>query len=97
MFSTVFYSKTIGKQKKLSHYVNPDDSRSETWHNAFSYIVDRNCKVSLETYFAFLNLKTRRPTKVVDLTVLVFANEFLQRKTRFRYMLPNYPQRGTRL
>ena len=69
MFSTVFYSKTIGKQKKLSHYVNPDDSRSGTWHNAFSYIVDRNCKVSLETYFAFLNLKTRRPTKVVDLTV----------------------------
>ena len=68
MFSIVFYSKTIGKQKKLSHYVNPDDSRSETWHNAFSYIVDRNCKVSLETYFAFLNLKTRRPTKVVDLT-----------------------------
>ena len=71
-FSIVFYSKTIGKQKKLSHYVNPDDSRSGTWHNAFSYIVDRNCKVSLETYFAFLNLKTRRPTKVVDLTECLF-------------------------
>ena len=58
MFSIVFYSKTIGKQKKLSHYVNPDDSRSDTWHKAFSYRVDSNPKRSLETYFK--NFKVTR-------------------------------------
>ena len=68
MFSIVFYSKTIGKQKKLSEWVNPERSRAEIWYKAFSYSVDSNCKRFLETYFVFLNLITRAPTEVVDLT-----------------------------
>ena len=68
MFSIVFYSKTIGKQKKLSEWVSPDTSRAEIWHKAFSYSIDSNCRLSLETYFVFLNPITRAPTKVVDLT-----------------------------
>ena len=58
MFFIVFYSKTIAKQKKLSHYVNPDVSRPETWHKAFSYRVDSNPISSLETYFK--NFKVTR-------------------------------------
>ena len=38
--------------------MNPDDSRSETWHKAFSYRVDTNPKRSLETYFK--NFKVTR-------------------------------------
>ena len=51
LFSIVFYSKTIGKQKKLSEWVSPERSRAEIWHKAFLYSVDSNCKRFLETYF----------------------------------------------
>ena len=51
LFSIVFYSKTIGKQKKLSEWVSPERSRSEFWHKASSDSVDSNCKCFLETYF----------------------------------------------
>ena len=69
MFSIVFYSETIGKQKKLSEWVNPERSRAEIWYKAFSYSVDSNCKRSLVTYFVLLNHITKAPTEVVDLTV----------------------------
>ena len=68
LFSIVFYSKTIGKQKKLSEWVSPERSRSEFWHKAFSDSVDSNCKRFLETYFVSLNPITRLPREVVDLT-----------------------------
>ena len=51
LFSIVFYSKTIGKQRKLSEWVSPERSRAEFWHKAFLYSVDSNCKRFLETYF----------------------------------------------
>ena len=70
LFSIVFYSKTIGKQKKLSEWVSPERSRAEIWHKAFLYSVDSNCKRFLETYFISLNLITRVLREVVDLTVL---------------------------
>ena len=68
LFSIVFYSKTIGKQKKLSEWVSPERSRSEFWHKASSDSVDSNCKCFLETYFVFLNHLTKPPTEVVHLT-----------------------------
>ena len=68
MFSIVFYSETIGKQKKLSEWVNPERSRAEIWYKAFSYSVDSNCKHSLVTYFVLLNHITKALTEVVDLT-----------------------------
>ena len=68
LFSIVFYSKTIGKQKKLSEWVSPERSRSEFWHKASSDSVDSNCKCFLETYFVSLNPITRLPREVVDLT-----------------------------
>ena len=70
MFSIVFYSETIGKQKKLSEWVNPERSMDEIWYKAFSYSVDSNCKRSLVTYFVLLNHITKAPTEVVDLTAL---------------------------
>ena len=70
MFSIVFYSKTIGKQRMLSEWVNPKTSGPENWYIAFSDIVDSNCKRFLETYFVFLNPITRPPTEVVRLTEL---------------------------
>ena len=69
LFSIVFYSKTIGKQRMLSEWVNPKTSGLENWYIAFSDIVDSNCKRFLETYFVFLNPITRPPTEVVPLTV----------------------------
>ena len=72
MFSIVFYSKTIRKQKKLSEWVNPERSSAEIWHRAFSYSVDSNCKHSLETYFVLLNHITSAPTEVVDLTAFMW-------------------------
>ena len=68
MFSIVLYSKTIGKQKTLSEWVNPTTSGPENWHIASSDILDQNCKGFLETYFLFLNHLTRPPTEVVGLT-----------------------------
>ena len=71
MFSIVFYSKTVGKQRMLSEWVNPKTSGPENWYIAFSDIVDSNCKRFLETYFVFLNPITRPPTEVVHLTDFV--------------------------
>ena len=51
MFSIVFYSKTIEKQKTLSEWVNPKTPRPKNWQIAFSYRLDSNYKRSLETYF----------------------------------------------
>ena len=65
MFSIVFYSKTIGKQKKLSEWVNPKTSGPENWHMAFSDIADSNCKRFLETYFVSLNPITRVPRELL--------------------------------
>ena len=66
------------KSKSRLRYLNPNVSRAGFGNIAFSYSVDSNPKRSLETYFAFLNHKTRPPTKVVDLTdITVFPLDHL--------------------
>ena len=76
MFSIVFYSKTIGKQKTLSEWVNPTTSGPKNWHIVSSDILDQNRKCFLETYFVFLNHLTKPPTEVVGLTVLLLLKVF---------------------
>ena len=89
MFSIVFYSKTIGKQKNLSEWVNPTTSGPKNWHTVSSDILDQNCKCFLETYFVFLNHLTKPPTEVVHLTeishlTVYFIETFVNTKTLLR-------------